>query len=54
MQETMTNEPTLAPSPEEANDAAAEEAIQEDESSEEGAFEEGSIEELPAPPKIKI
>ncbi|MFG0264809.1 MAG: hypothetical protein ACF8AM_06585 [Rhodopirellula sp. JB055] len=48
-QETVTNEPTLAPSPEGANDAAAEEAPREV-----GSSEEGSIEELPAPPKIKI
>ncbi|EGF27092.1 hypothetical protein [Rhodopirellula baltica] len=45
----MTNEPTLAPAPEEANDSDVSETDEEADRS-----IEGSVEELPAPPKIKI
>ncbi|WP_430452172.1 hypothetical protein [Rhodopirellula europaea] len=49
---TMSNEPTLAPSPDEANDADVSQPT--DTADEADKSIEGSVEELPAPPKIKI
>jgi hypothetical protein len=49
---TMSNEPTLAPSPDEANDADVSQPTETADEADKSI--EGSVEELPAPPKIKI